>query len=858
MGVSAHYLDIEWESYGIARKVELSTYPVELDLAQNGSWHCEVSIFRSAAPWIGLQFTGNLKDSEPATIDAKGERHPWLPIQHQDGSRWWIPATGWSKKNNCHISEMHRSFGTFQIEMGPYQTLVIDAVANELDRAHAQDYLEDFQDELIWLAIGKPTGALGEAGFEYSPEHIDALEEFATASSRVLENPARQIREITVLAQPSKLRPNVETFRAAVRHPVLRRYPGRGAEECVDVPENRYLRGLVQHCQRLARSIARSSSRRNSYLSARAEREKARATELLERQEIEVDKEIFLNQLTDIQCYMDDISDWQGLKSSSEPDDRRYHFSVGTKHFSGGFFYQNIDADQHFVKTQGFDFSVVNFPEGLHDLVENARGVDRDLTLTVSGKAKVSRFTAGNGKIGRRADFLSISAIQPFSPVLTRRQNDFARYQRNNWRRPIRRAEKQELESEARIALARANQLENVAQEVKASGAALTSLTNALMRQDTAWESKGVAPTSIFPTGMRLVQNPVYAGALAAFVKVKEMENNTAIGGDTLNKLARINILHASAIYERWCLIKIISVLVQDFGFTPQSDWAEHIVRFSTQPNEAKDAGFTILLVRHHPKMTALLDVEPCLANGRRPDFRLRFAIEDTQSSGSRSIFQNCPRSGTGIVMDAKFRTRWKHGELDEMLETLVKTKDYGQDGDRVFILHPAKSAIERRTSPLMWGRDCDYGHRHPFSHKHGSVQLSADPLSPGASIMHLRRLIALELQKTFPEPEFEKEHRNAGQDHDHQKQDASCVSNASFCIACGHGHRLTDVKLGATERGNAKYLYRCSHCGATTVKTPCFGCGNGLFKNGLQMTYHLTIADQVTNVVCPDCGANF
>src|SRR3546814_12807669 len=71
-------------------------------------------------------------------------------------------------------------------------------------------------------------------------------------------------------------------------------------------------------------------------------------------------------------------------------------------------------------------------------------------------------------------------------------------------------------------------------------------------------------------------------------------------------------------------LIKIIAVLMQDFGFTPQSDWVEHVVAFSAQSRAPRDNSFTIKFTRDHPGMTATLDVDPVLANGRRPDSRLR------------------------------------------------------------------------------------------------------------------------------------------------------------------------------------------------------------------------------------------
>lgn len=294
-----------------------------------------------------------------------------------------------------------------------------------------------------------------------------------------------------------------------------------------------------------------------------------------------------------------------------------------------------------------------------------------------------------------------------------------------------------------------------------------------------------------------------------------------------------------------------------------------HVVTFSAHASEPRDTGFTINFTRQHPSMTAQLDVEPVLANGRRPDFRLRFKVsasaacpeadDDMAWDYRPSIFGNLPGQHSGLVMDAKFRTRWKRRDLAAMLRLLVDTKDYGQDGDRVFILHPAKGAVEHRTSPLVWSRDCDYGQDHPTGHAHGSIQLAADPVSPGETTMNLRRLVALELQEAFPEPEFVRINASEAEPGDQWGEKAEVYrSNASLCIACGKGHESTDVTQGRTERGNAKWFYRCSGCGTASMRTPCFGCGTKLHKNGLQMTYHLTIADHVANVVCPDCGANF
>lgn len=873
MGVLAHYLDIEWEARGLARRVEVSTYPIEIETAPDSTLHAEVSIFRDPAPWVGLQLSGALANVEPCTINAQDERLPWLKVSDESGGTWWIPETGWNKVGHRHVSEMHRSFGSFSIDLGASRKLILDAVALELDRAHAQEYLDDFRDELVWLAIGSRTGALGEVGSDSSRDLLDALRAFADAAGRVLEHPAREIHEVTAAMATAKVRPNSETFRAVMRRPGARTYPGRTAQESADIPENRYLRGLVEHCRRLARSVARSSNYHQAHLTARANREKARAADLLAVESVEIDPEIFDNQLSDIRARLDAVATWSGSKPTSRHSDRLYRFTVGKESNTdrGGakeFFYRNPDRDDGYDSRLGINFSVARLPEDLHDLVIATSRFDKDVRLDLTGNADITKFQTSKGKVGRRATFTRISDARAYSPVLGRREAARSRYEQDGWRRPISRREQDEYRLEANSAVARANHFAERGEGNAAISAELSTVANSLDKQDSGWEHLRVPSSSAFPMGMRFFQSPIYAAALAAFQNVSVLERRTGLSGDTLDRLGRINTLHASALYERWCLIKIIGVLIQDFGFEPQDDWVAHVVASVTRVGAQNDSGFSLSFTRAHPKMTARLDAEPVLANGRRPDFRLRFAIEtgdasrldaDEQSWGRRSIFRDVTRSQSqsGLVMDAKFRTRWKPDELSSILTSLVDIKKYGQDGDKVFILQPAKAAIQHRTSPLAWRRDCDYGQNHPAGHVHGSIQLAADPLSGAASLTNLRRLIALELQQVFPKPEAE-EVRDGNGASSWGRPIEICRSNATFCIACGETHEPADVKPDLTEKGNRKWHFRCSRCGTGTIQTHCFGCGASLHKNGQQMTYHLTVADQISNVVCYDCGSGF
>ena len=857
MHVLAHYLDIEWESEDVARRVTTSTYPIEIEAAPEGTLHVEASIFRDFAPWLGLRLSGPLALVVPTTISAQGDRIPWRSVTDEHGGIWWIPSTGWNAQGSRHMSEMHRSFGSFAVELGPYRRLMIDAVALELDRAHAQEYLDDFEDELIWLAVGRPTGATGQAGSNHGRSLVDALEEFTQAAGRVLHNPTCDIREVIELAPLARLRPNAETFRATMRRPGARQYPGRVAQKSPDIPENRYVRGMVAHCRRLAGAVARSSDRHQVQLAARAAREIARAAKLTATEEIEIDPIVFENQLANIRRHMDAIGGWKGDVASTVPANRQYRFTVGGEYWGGKgeLLYRNVDVLAR--NDDGFAVSVLKLPGTLHELIAAAFRVDRAIQLDVVGQASVGTFHTHKGKRGRRATFDRVDRISARSLTLEKREALRVHYERSGWRRPISSKERTEYRSEARTAQSRAARFLERSDRGTEVHSRLRTVEAVLGRQGADWAGLGVGSSSTFPSSMRFIQNPTYAAVLAAFHRVVELERQAGIGADTLDRLGRINTLHASALYERWCMVKIVAVLIEDFGFEAQGDWVDQLVTSACGPDRPGMSRCSLEFRRSRPAMTARFDVEPVLANNRRPDFRLRFYIDGAASAGeaeqerARSLAHHLPRRRAGLVMDAKFRTRWRRQELADMLDLLVETKQYGQDGDRVFILQPARDAVDHRTSPLGWGQDCDYGQASPTGHAHGSIQVAAEPGPGSPSLGNLRRLIALELQDVFPEPGAEELEGVAGRVE-------ACRSTDTFCISCGKAHEPADVTPGWTEAKNRKWYYQCGGCGGATMETHCYGCGEALYKNGLHMTYHLTVADQISNVVCPRCGSGF
>ncbi|MEG2314247.1 hypothetical protein, partial [Brevundimonas sp.] len=395
----------------------------------------------------------------------------------------------------------------------------------------------------------------------------------------------------------------------------------------------------------------------------------------------------------------------------------------------------------------------------------------------------------------------------------------------------------------------------------------LSSGNTRLARLDRTLHELGVSTSSIPPQGLRWRVHPPHAACLAAFRRLQEAAQENGIDIGSLERLDTVATLHASALYERWCLIKILSVLMTEYGFEPETGWQSQLVDAVTRP----DGQMTLNLLRPDILLGARLEVQPVLKNGRRPDFRLRVTyLPKTPTNEERDeLFAEAP----GLVMDAKFRSRWHFDELSEMVEALVQQKGYGQEQDAVFVLQPCGNSVRQRNSPLAWGPHCDYGQDHPTDHRHGHIRLApnADLSDPQ---VHLRRLIGLLMQACFARPTevfaenqakffeelFKAANRQAGSSRAHS-QDAPLVS-ASFCISCGKAHDADDVVrkcTGTSDKGREFWVLGCKGCGMSVTRTHCYGCGERvLFKNHLQFTYHRTIAYQPTHVVCPQCGADF
>ncbi|MDW9362498.1 hypothetical protein GYB70_12905 [Sinorhizobium meliloti] len=884
IGITAQYLAIEWQEPERARFVELGPEPVEIERAEDGTLRLEVEIFPEDHAWLGLRLSGELSRAKPALISPDGQCRPLIAVEDAEGARWWVPALDWDGIAKRHLNAAYRGLGTFEITVGD-ERLEVVAITHGRSRVVLEDYLRDFQNDLIWLVLGFD-GTGGTAGEKRIDQPLVAmLGDFTSALSRIAKRPASEMSEITGEARIAKLRPNAATFRQHSRMPAAPRLPSRLAEESADIPDNRFLRHMTAVCADLARSLGEAAERQADLLKSRARVEAKRGEGYRQTEHQQVDPAVFDRQLAEIEERLGAVKRWHNDEPMAPPDQREFSFPIRLKGRYGKgqeqFFYERLNPGP---ADDDASYRVVRLPQALASLIFGILHFSKDYTFRGTAKSEVK--SDKKGKRYRLIELQRISNVESHSQAVANKRRKRAQLEQDGWRARLSSKERAEYQQAAQTAEKRSAKFREMAEHAERAGTALCESLSALRTIDLGLLALGIGTSSQMPTGMRYSMHPDYAACLAAYQRLQALTGRLGPDESALQSVERIGTLHASALYERWCLVKILTILITEYGFLPPPGWQEQLITAVTGIPEA----FSLALCRPEINFGALLEVQPLLGNGRRPDFRLRFAYlpanltRPATGGGLAPVDLASFADKAGLIMDAKFRTRWKLGEMERTLETLIAQKRYDSEGDRVFLLHPVAETVGAPTSPLEWGAHCDYGHDPGSSHRRGTVWLAPD-VAQGDAQRHLRRLIGLELQASFTPPiEVERgksretmlkirQHvrrvnpapvrhsRDWGATIDAVSPDEQKIwISPSFCLSCGQVHEPEDITERLTRGKRIYWQLNCSACEMVTTRTHCYGssCDATLFKNHLGATYHRTIANQPTNVVCPSCGVYF
>lgn len=837
--IEARYLKIEWQAEGIARSIEAAPIPLEIEPRTDGGFLVESAIFNDFHPWLGIRLGTEFSESVPCFVAQSGQRRPLLQvIDPQDGGCWWLQNDGWDGVGKRHLSELQRSAGVYRIQIGDVILQVVNQMS-ALGRADIQAYVDDFRGDLLWMVMSDLADATAAGGStNMGAEFATALEDLHIATNRVLISPVVVIREGQARQPVARVRPKLATFREYARNPAARQLTGRVFDESADTAENRYVRHMLAVAMQLAGAYVSAASLQADFLGRLASQEKERASRNREVDVRSVDPEVFDQQTEEISRKLEKLASFVGSSANGLGRVGRFPIRMGKPyHKKFSFYYTRQDGAAGNFENQ-FDYRVVVLPEDLFELVLGVRHFCPD--LTIGGSLLSCEKETLSGKRFLEITFVSVDRVGPQTDVLKRKATKRKTLENCNWKVRISDTERKELWREAATAERRAEKALARKSDVALFVDAISRASGKLAETDVGLASLGISRTPQLPMSMRFISNPDYAACISAFKRVRALFERDGLDVSRLNDIDRIGILHVSDIYEKWCMLKIFMTLVDDFRFEPETGWKEKLV--SASLSRADNVKFE--LSRDDLAMKVIFTCQAVMTTGRRPDFVLEI-LNQVASKAHNSVNERRP----GLVMDAKFRNVWKGQGPRQMVEELIAVKGYGEalPNGKVFILQPCESTVQPPASPLEWGRHCDYG--STVSHDQGWIQTGV-ARSGARSTEHLKRLLAMAFQDAFSEPEEE-------HPVDRANGDVSWVSY-SFCIGCGERHVSTSIRAKTTKGGAMQWLLDCKACGVWTVRTHCYNCRKPLLKNGTMWTYHGTQADEVTNVICPQCGSYF
>ena len=849
------YLDVRWYDRDTVLSIRESFIPLKIEFdSEIQRFICNTIIYPQvdAIKKGRLAFRYLVKNSvAPCFEAADGIRIPLkLILDKESGKEWWVEANAWNADRKDWSSKTYRTAGKLVVVLKG-QVCQVNIGSSEFTIEQLERYLFDFKSDLWELILDETSYVTGEVKVTQeggvSEASLHLISNILSHAQQILSNPKSELREIQALKPRKMVKPVTRTFMELTTKGDSRFLTSRANEPSFNVPENRYVLFALKRIYKILNqlvTISRSKiSRFDSSLEKLSERYNSFSNEKL------IDIDLVRNDLKRLKESCDlielnrvlDIKLGQAQLSSVKL--RKTYWKIGGKF---GF------SDNHYFA--GFKEHIT------HEWIETKKG-SVTVVLRFGNKRYADIFEVGF-EYEVEADVIFNEGVTSFGsprynyvinmiysvkiiggPVLERRRQKFIndradaiKLHSSGWIKKLTSRELTEQDKEKVSIKTRQKHVEECRVNTKlvfdSLEPKLTKFKEILLRL----KALGVKPSSVFPNSMTFVRNPSYQAIHSGYKSLRELTNLS--DEDLLLSLERVDeigLINMPLLYERWCLLQIIKVLIQQYRYFPAADWKRSLLEIVNGGRRSKSLDFT------NPKIkrSIRLMYEPKLDNGRTPDFVMDVEVE--QKNGHKHTKR--------FIMDAKFYSfdlLQGMGGISQVIDHLYNDKDYSENGQNaVFVLHPATNIISDRVTPQSWGKDSYLGELEMFDwdqslrqeHHHQYGAICANPTSRSNYLDEFQRLIGMFLQY--------------GVENNKLENESDDVMSINFCLACG-SHDLKRV-----DKSNANHKscwYSCNECNHFTTYNHCFGCNTRLIKNGDYWTYHSQMPMEPLNIKCPAC----
>lgn len=866
----AKYIHVIWGDRDSALRIEESNDDIPVNIIDVNHSYIDVIAYSKInnfqAGQLAFQILDEPTDHIPSfKIDSANKVDLRPVLDNVTGKTWWVEGSKWSRKNNCWLSEIFRSPGEVELNIG-LQTCVIHISTSSFTYKELELYLQDFRND-FWSLILNETNYIRAEGVSKKPnpkvlgeDSIQYLEKFIEFIINIIKNPKKELREIQLLQDYKKVRPVARTFMeiSTKGHPKL--LTSRGYKESYNIAENKYIHHIVSGICVLLKNIINVTSHTSKIQQKKNEGYVNRISGYSDIKTI--DKEVVDNEINELQCMLDNeklqINDALKKQDHEMSMESLHEESViirirkRTKHEDELIFFGDVKRT---INDDWSDFKGTKYENSFYML-----SFDKDIfpgmlkdyhEYEILGYISKSNTERRDGGYTLKRDFKYINKIKIINSKIKKKldANIVAREQliSTNWKRPLNRKEREEQSYEIQ-ALEKAKKLSLDQQKIsEVLTKKYTPLLTKTLILKKKFEKLKVQSDSYFPNSMTFIQNPNYQGAHKLYkhiMSLSGLDESLFVG---LQEIEKIGILNISLIYERWCLLQIINILIDTYKFFPEEQWKHKLI----DQTLSKGRNIQIKFENTNTQRQITLWYEKELNSGKRPDFVLD--VRSIFRCDTDTNMRDDDNYNYRLVMDAKFHERIndiRFGGISTIINNLYNNKNYSEDNKNcVFIIHPSKSAVPTKKTPQEWATNSYYGEVRMFdwdeespNHKYGGVLLSPI-VRNGNYLDDLQRLIGMFLQYGIED--------NANIKKSDKGLDPM-VKEKIFCLVCGFHEYTWEEKR--TKHG-IKYWVICNKCHHFTVYNYCAGCKNRLIKNGDYWTYHSTQALEPTNIKCPACG---
>lgn len=850
-----------WVKKEVLLKVETADEPIHLQDEGDGNFSADILAYPELGPHRFGQVGVCVSDPSvtPTLIQADENAIKLSPLRASDGRIWWVEMGKWKKIPNgtgYYDAPLCRHAGQAHLQVGQ-SSVSLKISPPGFTEDEFEILLDEFRNGLWQLVLdtNSPVTAIdynSTAGV--SEAFLDAVRDHLLNVHNALDQPHSELRERQEQQLLTRVRPITKTFQELATRGNPRYITGRGHAPSYNTPENQQLATMTHRLLRAMQALHRAARGAAGDFEKRAEDSKTRLHNLENSKGyIKVDSRRLQQEIDEVISKQQILNQKITLLYLEKPLGKNVHklqiyvdSEIEEKYSEIGF-WSNLQAVDEKKKNLRVKFV---FGDHDSDLLSN---------IFIKGMEYVIHGHFEHIPVPGQTTWFKYKVLGILSmvPVTLEKQLRYLQKGQSYLRTTnfSRKANHQEVREQNRDCKAESEREKrfNIAKNLWAKTAyALEPLIMQSAKMIERMSSLGISHrlNLTLSGSMAYVQNPNYRGSLSAYRRAMEAASLDTSKLDQLFHLDEVGILDLPMVYERWCLLKIIRTLIEQFRLTPEPAYRDNLFQTLTSDWSGKST-LTIRFQREEIGREVLLEYQPIIRRKGRKDRTPDYTLTVGALGSQQSLFEEDYYSK--LVLDAKCKrfvpiTSEKVGaKLSDELDELITKRGYDEEKkNRVFVIHPGWDS----TSSEEWREYSHYGGGHFTTdsktrpdwdkgnpdHSHGAVLLR-----PGTTD-HLFRLILMHLYLglddtsgaySYREPRF-----------------------SQICPACGGAemvnYQLNQKRLSQRVNHNAVW---CKECQQLIVRNHSGTCGTHLWKLGGYWTFHETDPLNPYNIKCPHCG---